>query len=105
MASDWLPVVVFLSVVAVPVVALSRRAGEQCVLEVRAGQLTVRRGEAPAAMLRDLRDVVRDVTSARLRLKRVDGRLSLSADGLSEGELQRARNVVGRFAGARIGRH
>ncbi|RYE87555.1 MAG: DUF3634 family protein [Myxococcales bacterium] len=104
-ASDTLLTLLLLVVVlVVPFVVLLRRANELFVLEVRGGQITVVRGKPPASLLRDLRDVVRGVPAARLVARREQGRPMLRATGLSEAQLQRARNVVGRFAGARIGR-
>ena len=105
MATDTLLTLLGLVLVlVVPFAVMLRRADELFVLEVRAGQLTVVRGRPPASLLRDLRDVVRGVAEARLTARREQGRAMLQATGLNEAQLQRARNVVGRFSGVRIGR-
>jgi hypothetical protein len=94
--------VVALSLVALVIAA--SRARELCVLSVRAGQLSVARGRLPAGVLEALADVVRrgQVERATLRVLRDGERARLSATGLDEFTLQRARNVIGIYPLAKL---
>jgi hypothetical protein len=95
------------SVFALAVVALivaASRARELCVLSVRDGQLAIRRGGLPAGVLEALADVVQRgrVARATLRVLRDGGRARVSATGLDEQTLQRARNVIGIYPLAKL---
>ncbi|HEX5660583.1 MAG TPA: DUF3634 family protein [Polyangiales bacterium] len=95
------------SVIALALVALivaAGRARELCVLSVRAGQLTVARGRLPPGVLEALADVVRrgNVERATLRVLRDGERARVSATGLDEFTLQRARNVIGIYPLAKL---
>lgn len=81
----------------VPFLVLVRRANELFVLDVQEGKVEVLRGRLPPALLRDLRDVLRDVPRATVTARVEGGRPMVRAEGLSEPVLQRVRNVVGRF--------
>lgn len=93
--------------VIVSVVALVIHAGRTRALfelHVRKGKTTLKRGRIPPALFEALSDVMRSarVERAQLRVIREQGAARVEGSGLSEGTLQRARNVVGMYPLARI---
>jgi hypothetical protein len=88
--------------VAVAFLGLSR-ANELFVIHVRSGKVRVLRGRVPGALLGDLGDVLANVPEATVRVVTSDGRPALAARGrVTSDQLQRLRNVVGRFTTAQI---
>jgi hypothetical protein len=88
------------AVVALALLVLSAfRSRELFVLVVDHGKTRVLRGRAPHALLEGLSDVFArgQVRRARVRVLRDGDRARLSATGLDEAVLQRARNVLGSF--------
>lgn len=75
------------------------RSRELFVLRVRDGKTDVLRGRPPHGLLRDLADVFEraNVRKADVKVLRDGGRARLTASGLDEFALQRARNVLGAF--------
>jgi hypothetical protein len=94
-------------VLALAVLALlvsAYRARELCVLSVRAGRMQVIRGGLPAGALEALGDVMARgrVERATISVLRDGARARVSAKGLDEYSLQRARNVIGTYPLARL---
>jgi hypothetical protein len=88
-----------------PLVIAIRRATELFVVKVRDGEAFFFRGRMPQSLLDEINDVVRrpKVAAAELRVVRRSGRPELSARGeLSADQLQRIRNVLGRYGVQRI---
>jgi hypothetical protein len=82
-----------------------RRATELFVVRVKGGEAHLARGRVPQGLLDEIGDVVRSppVASAELRVVRRSGRPRLTARGeLGSDQLQRLRNVVGRYSLQRI---
>lgn len=90
------------AVCVVPFLALLGRANELFVLSVRDGQVEVVRGRVPKSLLRDARDVLRGIKSAEIRATLEGGLPMVRGEGLPPEQLQRLRNVVGRFSRAQI---
>jgi hypothetical protein len=82
----------------------AQRSRELFVLSVRNGRLMVMRGHLPQSLFDALADVMARarVRHATLSVVRVDGMARLSASGLDEFVLQRARNVLGTFPFQRL---
>jgi hypothetical protein len=94
-----------LMVALLPLVVAIRRATELFVVKVRDGQAHLFRGRMPQSLLDDINDVVRSprVAAAELRVVRRSGKPELSARGeLGPDQLQRLRNVLGRYGVQRI---
>lgn len=82
-----------------------RRATELFVVKVRDGQAHFFRGRMPQSLLDEIDDVVRTppVAQADLQVVRRSGRPELSVRGeLHADQLQRLRNVLGRYSAQRI---
>ncbi|HTV21667.1 MAG TPA: DUF3634 family protein [Polyangiaceae bacterium] len=82
-----------------------RRATELFVVKVRVGMAHFFRGRMPQSLLDELGDVVRSppIAEAELRVVRRSGRPELSVRGeLHADQLQRIRNVLGRYNVQRI---
>lgn len=90
------------AVLVVPFLVLLGRANELFVLRVEGGKVEVVRGRVPPSLLRDARDVLRDVRSAIVTARLENNLPMVRAEGLDEPHLQRMRNVVGRFSKAQI---
>ena len=75
------------------------RSRELFVLEVERGKTRVQRGRPPHVLLQDLADVFAraDVERATVKVVREGGRPRLTASGLEDTTLQRARNVLGAY--------
>lgn len=75
------------------------RSRELLVLAVRDGRTQVTRGRAPPGLVSDLSDVFArsQVRSAKVTLLREGDHIRLTATGLDEHALQRARNVLGTY--------
>jgi hypothetical protein len=82
----------------------AQRALALCVLSVRAGRVLVIRGNLPQGLFDALSDVMARarVQRATLTLWRNQGTVRVSASGLPEAVLQRARNVVGTYPYQRL---
>jgi hypothetical protein len=79
------------------------RANELFVIDVRSGKARLVRGRMPKAMFDDLADVLGGVPDATVRGVTSDGRPAVAARGrITPEQLQRLRNVVGRFTLAQI---
>ncbi len=74
------------------------------VLSVRSGKTKLVRGRIPPALLEALSDVMRSahVERATLRVLKEQGSARVEASGLTDWQLQRARNVVGMYPLAKI---
>ncbi len=85
----------FASVAALALAA--RRAQELFVLSVYRGRVFLVRGRLPFALYEALSDVIERANTqhATVRVVRDGGRARLTASGLDELTLQRARNVLG----------
>jgi hypothetical protein len=92
---------VFVAAVAVALVALwlsARAAITVCVLDIAAGDVTVRSGGLAPRILADIGDIaVRPkIERATLRIVRESGRAALEVRGaVTPAQLQQLRNVVG----------
>jgi Protein of unknown function (DUF3634) len=94
-----------LGLLLLPLVIGIRRATELFVVRVRDGEAHFFRGRIPQSLLDEIGDVVRSprVQEAELRVVRRGGRPELSArGGLVPDQLQRLRNVLGRYSVQRI---
>jgi hypothetical protein len=82
----------------------AQRARELCVLSVRDGRLLVLRGKLPQGLFEALSDVVSRarVTRGTITVWRDAGSARVTASGLDEFVLQRARNVVGTYSYQRL---
>lgn len=81
------------------------RSNELFRLELRAGELRLRRGRIPPSLLADFRDVLRRTTARRAQIRAVsaDGMARLETRGkLSADELQRLRNLLGTHSLAKL---
>lgn len=99
---NLLILLLLIAVLVVPFLGLVRRANELFVLDVQQGKVTVLRGRVPPSLLRDARDVLRDVPRATVTARLENGLPMIRATGLPEAQLQRLRNVVGRFSKAQM---
>lgn len=97
-------VIILLIPALVGIVIAMYRSRELFVLKVQAGKTRVVRGSPPHALLQDLADVFAraGVQRAEVKVLREGGKPRLVASGLSEHELQRARNVLGAFPAHRL---
>ena len=87
-----------------PIIAI-RRAAELFVVKIRRGEAHLFRGRIPQSLLDEIGDVVRSpmVAEAELRVERRGGKPELSIRGeLGADQLQRLRNVLGRYSVQRI---
>ena len=94
-----------LALALLPLVLAVRRATELFVVKVRDGKAFFFRGRLPQSLLDEIDDVVRSpkVAAAELRVVRRSGKPELSArGGLHPDQLQRLRNVLGRYGVQRI---
>jgi hypothetical protein len=94
-----------LVLVLLPLIIAIRRAAELFVVKVRRGEAHLFRGRIPQSLLDEIGDVVRSpmVGDAELRVVRRGGRPELSSRGeLGADQLQRLRNVLGRYSVQRI---
>ena len=94
-----------LAVALLPLIVAVRRATELFVIKVRDGKAHFFRGRIPQGLLDDIGDVVRSprVARAELRVVRRSGLPELSARGeIGPDQLQRLRNVLGRYSVQRI---
>lgn len=94
-------------ILAVGFVAIALHAGRTRAifeLSIRAGKTRLVRGRIPPGLFEALSDVMRAarVKRAKLRVVQEQGRARVEAIGLSEVELQRARNVVGLYSLAKL---
>lgn len=98
----WALVIVVALVVLVLFVL--RGAPELARLEVEGGRLSFRSGRVPRGLLSDFEDALRgsNVARASIRIVLDGGRPRVTADGLSEGELQLLRNLAGRYETAQF---
>jgi hypothetical protein len=102
--TGWL-LLTALALALLPLVIAIRRATELFVVKVRDGQAHFFRGRIPQSLLDEIDDVVRapKVAAAELRVVRRSGRPELSVRGeLHADQLQRIRNVLGRYGVQRI---
>jgi hypothetical protein len=109
----WLISIGVLGLALWPLIVSIRRSTELFVIRVRDGQVRFSRGRMPQGLLDDIADVMDSpsIGRAELRAVRRGGRAELVTRGeLSSEQLQRLRNVLGRYpvaqimAGARPGR-
>jgi hypothetical protein len=94
-----------LALALLPLVISIRRAAELFVVKVREGEAHLFRGRIPQSLLDEIGDVVRSplVADAELRVVRRGGKPELSCRGeLGADQLQRLRNVLGRYSVQRI---
>jgi hypothetical protein len=94
-----------LALALLPLFVAIRRATELFVVKVRDGEAHFFRGRIPQSLLDEIADVVRSppVAAAELRVVRRSGKPELSARGeLHADQLQRIRNVLGRYGVQRI---
>ncbi len=101
---NLLILLLLVAALVLPFLAILGRANELFTLGVDRGKVTVLRGKVPPSLLRDARDVLRDVDRATVTARLENGLPMVRAEGLSEAQLQRMRNVVGRFSRAQMGR-
>jgi hypothetical protein len=100
----WL-LLVALALALLPLIISVQRATELFVVKVRDGKAFIFRGRIPQSLLDEIDDVVRSpkVATAELRVVRRSGKPELSARGeLRAEQLQRLRNVLGRYPVQRI---
>jgi len=96
---------VLLALALLPLFVAIRRATELFVVKVRDGKAHFFRGRIPQGLLDEIDDVVRSpkVVQAELRVVRRSGKPELNARGsLSLDQLQRIRNILGRYGVQRI---
>jgi hypothetical protein len=101
----WLAIAVLLAVTLPPLVISIRRSTELFVLRVQAGQVRFVRGRMPQGLLGEIVDIVSSPPIARATLTAVRrrGRAEWLVRGSVEGgQLQRLRNVLGRYSLQRI---
>lgn len=94
-----------LALALLPLFVAIRRSTELFVVKVRDGEAHFFRGRIPQSLLDDIGDVVRAprVSKAELRVVRRSGKPELEARGeLHADQLQRIRNVLGRYSVQRI---
>jgi len=98
----WHAVLIVVALLALLVA--SGRAREVCVLSVRRGRVLVMRGGLPQSLESALVDVFTraHVARATVRIVRDGTRARLTASGLPELALQRARNVLGTYSMPRL---
>ncbi len=90
----------FLAVLAVPLVIAIRHSTELFQIKVEKGKASLVRGRLPQRLFNDIKDIVHRPAVARATIRCVaeSGEPHVMPDdGLDEGRLQRLRNVVGRF--------
>ncbi len=95
----------FLAVLAVPLVIAIRQSTELFQIKVEKGKTTLVRGRLPQRLYNDIKDIVHRPAVARATIRCVaeSGEPHVvEDDGLDDGRLQRLRNVVGRFQVAQI---
>lgn len=99
MDRDTALTLLFLALLAVPLIVLLRRANELCVLDVIDGKVHLVRGRAPQRLLNHFADVLTRpvIKKARLRVVVDNGRPALRAEQIPPQQLQRLRNVLGMF--------
>jgi uncharacterized protein DUF3634 len=109
----WLVSIGLLGLALWPLIVAIRRSTDLFVLRVREGRVRFTRGRMPQGLLDDIADVMASpsIRRAELRAVRRNGRAELVTRGeVSPEQLQRLRNVLGRYpvaqilAGARPGR-
>jgi hypothetical protein len=92
---------VILVVLGLPLAIAIARANELFMVEVSNGAPRLVRGRLPQRLLDDLSDVVSrpKISRARLRVVSEEGRprLIVASGELSDGQVQRLRNVVGMY--------
>jgi hypothetical protein len=96
---------VALGLALLPLIIAIRRATELFVVKVQQGKAQLFRGRIPQGLLDEIDDVVRSpkVAEAELRVVRRGGRPELSSRGvLGPDQMQRLRNVIGRYSVQRI---
>jgi hypothetical protein len=95
----------FLAVLAVPLVVAIRHSTELFQIKVEKGKTSLVRGRLPLRLYNDIKDIVHRPAVARATIRCVaesgEPRV-LPDDGLDAGRLQRLRNVVGHFEIAQI---
>lgn len=94
-------VILVVAALALGIAALfARRAAEVACLSVRGGRVLVVRGAAPGAFVNDVADVMRrsKVSRATIRVVRGEAAARIDASGLSAGDEQRIRNVLGTYS-------
>jgi Protein of unknown function (DUF3634) len=97
--------ILILAVLAVPFFVALARATELFLIDVSDGRAVHRRGRLPQRLLNDIVDVVRRPAIARCEIRVVAeaGRPRVVVRGkISDAQLQRLRNVVGKFQVAQI---
>jgi len=95
----------FLAVLAVPLVIAIRHSTELFQIKVDKGKASLVRGRLPQRLYNDIKDIVHRpaVAHATIRCVAESGTPRVLPDeGLDEGQLQRLRNVVGHFEIAQI---
>lgn len=95
----------FLAVLAVPLIVAIRHSTELFQIKVEKGKTTLVRGRLPQRLYNDIKDIVHRPAVARAIIRCVaeSGEPHvLEDDGLDDGRLQRLRNVVGRFQVSQI---
>lgn len=100
----WL-LLVALALALVPLIVSIRRSTELFLIQVRDGKARFTRGRIPQSLLDDIADVVRSppVERAELRAVRRGGQPEWAVRGaLGSDQLQRLRNVLGRYSAQRI---
>jgi hypothetical protein len=101
----WLISIVVLGLAIWPLIVSIRRGADLFVLQVRDGQVRFTRGRMPQGLLDDIADVMDSPSLRRVELRAVrrGGRAELVTRGeLSPEQLQRLRNVLGRYPVAQI---
>ncbi len=101
----WLAIAILLAVALTPLVISIRRGTELFVLRVQAGRLRFVRGRMPQGLLDEIADIVRSppLERATLTAVRRRGRPEWLVRGSVEAEqMQRLRNVIGRYSVQRI---
>lgn len=92
-------------VVIVALLLMMRNAAVIFTASVRKGRIVALRGRAPKGLVRDFNDVLRarPVPEARIKVVARGGAPALVGSGsLTEGELQRLRNILGTWPIAKI---
>ncbi|MCS6901279.1 MAG: DUF3634 family protein [Myxococcales bacterium] len=97
-STNLLLLLLLVATLVLPFLVLLSRANELFTLDVTQGKVSVVRGKVPPSLLRDACDVLRHVERATITARMENGRPIVRAKGLSEAQLQRMRNVVGRFS-------
>lgn len=101
----WVYLLGALGLALLPLVIAIRRGTELFVVKIRNGEAHFWRGRMPQGLLDEIADVVQEpeIEHAELRALRRGGRPELSCrGGIGEPQLQRLRNVIGRYSVQRI---